>query len=129
MAKIATSVQFKAYNQTQAGQITFCLENFIEPTHLVRVVNEIVEKMDITHLVSLYEGGGTTAYHPRMLLKVLLYGYCTKIYTGRKIAAALRENIPFMWLAAFNYPDFRTINGFRSSKAKEVIGALFKELQ
>lgn len=129
MAKITTSVQFKEYNQSQAGQITFCLEHFIEPTHLVRVVNEVVEKMDITHLVSLYEGGGTTAYHPRMLLKVLLYGYCTKVYTGRKIAAALRENISFMWLAAFNYPDFRTINGFRSSKAKEVIGQLFKELQ
>jgi transposase len=129
MAKIATSPQFKEYNQAQAAEVSFRLEDLIPSTHLVRVVNEVVEKMDITPLINSYQGGGTTAYHPRMLLKVLLYGYCTKIYTGRKIAAALTENIPFMWLAAFNCPDFRTLNSFRSSKAKGSIGQLFKELQ
>jgi transposase len=63
-----------------------------------------------------------------MLLKVLLYAYSTKIYTGRKIAQALCQDIHFMWLAGMSRPNFRTINSFRSSKAKEVIEELFKEM-
>jgi transposase len=128
MAKIKTSVLFKQYNQQQSLLLPPSLEELIGPTHLVRVVNEVVESMDLTDLINLYEGGGTTAYHPRMLLKVLLYGYSMKIYTGRKLAQALKQDIHFMWLAGMSRPDFRTLNNFRSSKAKEVIEVLFKEL-
>lgn len=95
---------------------------------MVRVVNEVVECMDISGLINQYAGGGTTAYHPRILLKVLLYAYCTKIYMGRKIARAVRQDIHFMWLAGMNHPDFRTINNFRSSKAKETIERLFGQM-
>jgi transposase len=84
--------------------------------------------MDLSDLLTLYAGGGTTAYHPRMLLKILLYAYSVKIYTGRKIAKALSQDIHFMWLSGMSRPDFRTINSFRSSKAKEVIELLFKEM-
>jgi len=84
--------------------------------------------MDISALLDLYEGGGASAYHPRMLLKILLYAYSVKIYTGRKIANALTRDINFMWLSAMNRPDFRTINNFRSSKAKAVIEVLFKQM-
>jgi len=51
-----------------------------------------------------------------------------KIYTGRKIAKALKHDIHFMWLAAMNRPDFRTLNNFRSGKAKECVEELFKEM-
>ncbi|WP_342089508.1 transposase, partial [Dyadobacter sp. OTU695] len=94
----------------------------------VRVVNEVVERMDVSSLVNLYEGGGTSAYHPRMLLKVLLYAYCMKIYTGRKIARALAQDIHFFWLSGMSRPDFRTINRFRSGKAKESIQVLFSSM-
>lgn len=104
------------------------MDELIEQTHLVRVVNDVVEAMNLTALINQYEGGGTTAYHPRMLLKVLLYAYCMKIYTGRKIAKALKQDIHFMWLAAMNRSGFRTINNFRSSKAKQAIEELFKEV-
>jgi transposase len=57
-----------------------------------------------------------------------LYAYSVKIYTGRKIAKALTQDIHFMWLSAMSRPDFRTLNNFRSSKAKEVIEVLFKEM-
>jgi hypothetical protein len=63
-----------------------------------------------------------------MLLKILLYAYSVKLYTGRKIAKALRQDIHFMWLSGMSTPDFRTINGFRSSKAKEVIEGLFQQM-
>jgi transposase len=128
MAKISTSPLFKQYSQQQALLLPPSLEELIGANHLVRVVNEVVESMDLSDLFSLYVGGGTTAYHPRMLLKVLLYAYSVKIYTGRKIARALSQDIHFMWLSGMSRPDFRTINSFRSSKAKEVIELLFNEL-
>ena len=128
MSKVKTSVQFKQYNQQQNFLLPPSLNELIEQTHLVRVVNDVVDAMNITALINQYEGGGTTAYHPRMLLKIFLYAYCMKIYTGRKIAKALKQDIHFMWLAAMNRPDFRTINNFRSGKAKEVIEELFKQM-
>jgi transposase len=128
MAKIKSSVVFKQYSHQQSLLLPPALTELIGEKHLVRVVNEVVEAMDISDLMNLYEGGGTSAYHPRMLLKVLLYAYSVKVYTGRKIAQALKQDIHFMWLGGQNYPDFRTINNFRSSKAKEVIEVLFKEL-
>lgn len=128
MGKVKTSVVFKPYQQQQAFLLPPSFDELIGAHHLVRVVNTVVESMDLTSLLNQYDGGGTSAYHPRMLLKVLLYGYCTKIYTGRKLAKALEQDIHFMWLAAMNRPDFRTINLFRSSKAKEVIESLFAQL-
>lgn len=128
MAKIRTSPLFKQYTQQQSLLLPPSLEELIGSDHLVRVVNEVVESMDLGDLINLYAGGGSPAYHPRMLLKVLLYAYSLKIYTGRKIAKALSQDIHFMWLSAMSRPDFRTINNFRSSKAKAVIEVLFKQL-
>ena len=128
MAKVKRSIVFKQYNPSENLLLPSSLGELIDSKHLVRVVNNIVERMDITSLINQYTGGGTSAYHPRMLLKILLYAYCKKIYTGRKIESALKESIHFMWLAGGNRPDFRTINNFRSGKAKLTIEALFSEM-
>lgn len=128
MTKIKTSIVFKSYSPQQALLLPPCLDELIIEKHLVRVVNQVVESMDISDLINLYQGGGASAYHPRMLLKILLYAYSVKIYTGRKIAKALTQDIHFMWLSGMSRPDFRTLNNFRSSKAKEVIEVLFKEM-
>lgn len=127
MAKIVSPQIFKDYSQNQ-GTLPEYLSDLIPTQHLVRVVNHVVEKMDITDLINQYPGGGASAYNPRMLLKVLFYAYSVKIYTGRSIAKALRQDINFMWLSARKQIDFRTINNFRSKRAKEVIEALFKEM-
>ena len=128
MAKKSNKPVFKHYDQQQGLLLPPSLDDLISATHLVRVVNQIVDEMDISSLLEFYPGGGSSSYHPSMLLKILLYGYSVKIYTGRKIASALNHDINFMWLSAMSHPDFRTINNFRSSKAKEVIEDLFKEL-
>lgn len=125
MGKIKRSVVFKEYSPGQLLVLPPSLEELIPANHLVRVVNQVVEQMDISVLVNLYEAGGTSAYHPRMLLKVLLYAYCMKIYTGKKIARALAQDIHFFWLSGMCRPDFRTLNRFRSGKAKEAINVLF----
>jgi transposase len=128
MGKITSKAPFKEYNQQQIQLLPPSLEELIPKNHLVRVVNQVVDRLDISSIVNQYEGGGASAYHPRMLLKVLLYGYAMKIYTGRKIAKALAQDVTFMWVAAYSRPDFRTINLFRSGILKETIEDLFKEL-
>jgi transposase len=93
--------------------------------HLVRLVNEAIDALDLAMLEEQYVGGGTSSYHPKMMLKVLVYAYCKKIYTSRKIAEALEENIHFMWLSGEQTPDFRTINNFRGKRMKAVIDEVF----
>jgi transposase len=128
MGKITSKAVFKEYNQQQIQLLPPDLGDLVPAHHLVRVVNQVVDRLDLSAVINQYEGGGTSAYHPKMLTKVLLYGYAMKIYTGRKIAKALSQDITFMWLAASNRPDFRTINLFRSGILKETIEELFKEL-
>ena len=89
------------------------------------MVNTAIEKMDLSALLAQYKGGGTSSYHPKMLLKVLVYAYTQQLYSSRKIAKALRENIYFMWLSGNQQPDFRTINRFRSEVVKDVIEDIF----
>src|SRR5574338_271283 len=103
---------FKPYSMDQMLLMPQSYEEHIPEDHLVRVVNRAVEQIDVESLVAQYAGGGTSSYHPKMMLKVLVYGYCQKVYTSRKLAAALRDNIYFMWISGGNRPDFRTINGF-----------------
>lgn len=111
-----TKVQYKAYNQNDYLLFPPCIGSFIPENHPVRTVNAILDNLDISEIESTYKGGGTTGYHPRMLLKVIVYGYLTNVYSGRRMACLLEENVFFMWLAGMNRPDFRTINRFRSER-------------
>jgi transposase len=116
---------FKPYVMNQAALMPPSYEELIPEKHLVRVVNEAVEKIDVSALLAQYKGGGTSSYHPKMLLKVLVYAYAERIYSSRRIAKALRENIYFMWISGESRPDFRTINEFRGSRMKGVIETVF----
>jgi transposase len=120
-----TAPVFKAYVMDQMALMPCSYDELIPADHLVRVVNQAVEQIDLQNLLKQYMGGGTSSYHPRMMLKVLVYAYCKRIYTSRKLAEALRENIHFMWLSGGNTPDFRTLNEFRGRRMKPVIGEVF----
>ena len=104
------------------------LEELIPANHLVRTVHQAIEVIDLSLLHQRYKGGGTSSDHPKMMLKVLIYGYIEKLYSSRKIAKALRENVNFMWLSGQNQPDFRTINRFRGAVLQEVIGEVFAQI-
>ena len=117
---------FKDYTMNQL-QLPLSFEDFIPQNHLVRVVNTIVDSLELTPLYDKYKDGGCPAYHPRMMLKVMIYSYSQKTYSSRMIAKALRENINFMWLAGGNKPDFRTINRFRLDM-KDIIEDVFYEV-
>ena len=117
-------VVFKPYLQDQL-QLPTKLDELVPAGHLVRVVNGAIERMDLRPLLKQYAGGGASSYHPKMMLKVLVYAYTQQIYTSRRIAKALRENIHFMWLSGNSHPDFRTINRFRGEVMKGIIQQVF----
>ena len=100
----------------------------IPENHPVRLVDQVVNSLDINTILKKYKGGGTSAYHPRMMLKVLFYSYLSNTYSCRKIAKALTENIHFMFISGNSTPDFRTINDFRGKILKENIKDLFAEV-
>ena len=104
------------------------LGELIPEKHMVRVISEVVDKMDLSPVIQKYKGGGTSSYHPKMLIKILIYAYATKLYSGRQIAKMLRENIHYMWLSGGSQPDFRTINRFRGSKLKGNMQEVFTEV-
>lgn len=101
------------------------LEEWIDPHHLVRVINDAVNRLDDAIFDAAYPGGGRDSYHPKMMTKVLIYAYSQKIYSSRQIAKALTENILFMWVAARQQLDFRTINRFCSERMKDVLETVF----
>lgn len=112
MAKII----HKSYNQNDSLLFPPSLGELIPATHPVRVVNSILDRLDISEIESTYKSGGTSSYHPRMLLKVVVYAYLCNVYSGRQMERLLHENIHFMWLSGMSRPDFRTINRFRSER-------------
>jgi len=121
-------VVFKSYQQRQSVLLPPSLEDLIPANHPVRVVNEVLDKIDIHPLLKKFKGGGTSSYHPKMLLKVLVYAYINNIYSSRKMEEALQQNIHFMWLSGMSRPDHNTINRFRSERLKEVLKSIFTQV-
>jgi transposase len=123
-----SKVVFKDYNFNQSLLLPPSLEELIDPNHPVRVVNQVVDNLNLDPILAKYEGGGCPAYHPRLMLKVLIYGYVTNIYSSRKIEQALQQNIHFMWLSGMSYPDHNTINRFRSDRLRDVLKEVFSQV-
>jgi len=119
---------FKPYEQHQLSLFPMDLDTLIPENHMVRVVDRAIESMNTKPLFDRYPGGGTSAYNPVMMLKVIIYAYADKIYSSRKIAKATRENINFMWLTGNVKLDFMTINRFRSERLKGIIDDIFTEV-
>jgi transposase len=128
MSKPNRSVVFKAYTQGQAMLLPPSLDELITADHPVRIVNQVLEKIDIEPLLKKYTGGGSSSFHPRMLLKVVVFAYINNVYSSRKIEAALKENIHYMWLSGMSTPDHNTINRFRSDRLKEVLRQVFTQV-
>jgi transposase len=121
-------VVFKTSDQHQSVLLPLDLGEMIAVDHPVRVVNEVLDKVDISTLLAQYKPGGTSSYHPRMLLKVLVYAYINNIYSSRKIEQELTQNIHFLWLSAMNKPDHNTISRFRSHRLQETLKPIFTQV-
>lgn len=119
---------FKDYSQHQLMLIPPSFDELIPKNHVVRVVSKVIDQIDLSSVLKKYKGGGTSSYHPKVLMKILVYGYLSNIYSSRKLEQAVQSNIHFMWLAAMQRPDHNTINRFRSEKLKGVLKEVFGQV-
>lgn len=122
------SVVFKANHQHQIMAFPPSLDELVASDHPVRVVHDVLERVDITALMQQYKPGGASSYHPRMLLKALVYAYINNIYSSRKIEQALQESIYFMWLTGMSKPDHNTINRFRGQRLQKTLQPIFTQV-
>jgi transposase len=104
------------------------LEELVPAGHPVRVVNEVINRLNIEPLLKAYKTRGSSSYHPQILLKVLVYGYLTNTYSSRKLAAACKESVYLMWLSSMSYPDHNTINRFRGVRLKSALRNVFEDV-
>jgi transposase len=119
---------FKEYVQGQIALFPLSLDSKIPQDSPVRLVNEIVDRLDINEVIDTYKGGGTSSYNPRMMLKIVLFAYLNNIYSCRKIEAAVKDRYTFAWLSGNQEPDHNTINRFRSEHLKDTVNNLFTQL-
>ena len=124
MAKVV----YKSYNRNEGSLFPVYLSDLVPAEHPARVVDAVVENLDIRNLERTYKGGGTSSYAPRALLKVIIYAYLSNIYSGRQIAQAWQESIIYMWLGGTLIPDFRTINNVRSKRLVGTFEDLFTQV-
>lgn len=112
-------MSFKPYNQTQSSLLPPNFEVFLGESHRAVILSEFIDELDTSELLESYnnQNGGSSAYHPIMLLKILIYAYSNATFSSRKISKKLKEDIAFMFLAGSNTPDFRTISRFRKEKS------------
>ena len=124
MAKLA----IKSDNRKQNLLLPPSLDELVPENHMVRVVDAVIDRLDISDILSTYRGGGNSAFNPKMMLKVLVFAYLSNVYSSRRIEELLKRDIYFMWLAGMKRPDFRTINYYRGKRLKEGFDAVFTQV-
>ena len=122
-----TKIHFISDNSKQIVLFPSNLDEKIAIDDPVRVLNRLIGEIDLSCFYKLYKELGRSAYHPRIMLKAVLYAYMNNIYSCRKIEKALCRDVHFMWLTGKSYPDHDTINRFRNRVKKE-INQIFTQL-
>lgn len=113
-------MKFREYNQEQPWLIPPNIEDEIPKDDICRVINDVIDQIDISKIEDKYKEEGNPAYHPRMMLKALFYSYSQSVFSSRGIAKELERNIFFWFISGKQRPDFRTINLFRNRHKKEL---------
>lgn len=124
-----TERTFRPYDRDQMLLLPPSLKEWLPEGHLSGFVSDVVDTLDLSEIYSYYGGParGTVPFNPRMLTAVIIYAYCVGVFSSRKIARKLEEDVAFRVLAANQHPDFRTISDFRKVHLKSLSG-LFKQV-
>lgn len=117
---MSTKLDTKSYNNNDRLFFLLNPNEDISENDPVRIVDAVVESLDLSEFKKLYREKGRCAYHPKMMLKIILYAYMNNIYSCRKIEKAVQRDIHYIWLAAQERPDFVTINQFRNRVKSEI---------
>ena len=125
------SKTFRPYEPDQISLMPASMQDWLPTDHLSYFISDVVDHLDLSAIMERYAGEerGYPPYHPAMMVKVLLYAYCTGVASSRKIEKRLYEDIAFRVLAANNTPDFRTISDFRKDHLKALAGLFLQVLK
>jgi transposase len=125
------SKTFRPYDPEQTFLMPASMKEWLPPDHLAYFISDVVDQLDLSKIMDRYAGEerGYPPYHPRMMVKVLLYAYCIGVPSSRKIGGRLEEDIAFRVLVANNTPDFRTISDFRKEHLKALAGLFLQVLK
>jgi len=104
-------------------------DGWLPPDHLARFVVEVVENLDLGSIVNAYNARGKQAYHPRLLLALLFYGYATGVFSSRKIERATYDSVAFRYISGDMHPDHDTISTFRKRFLRELRALFVQVLQ
>lgn len=119
-------IRFKAYSQDIVVDLPLQIKDLVKDNALAQLINEIVDQIDLKELARYYSGLGRPPYHPQMMIKVWIYGYCTKVYTSRPLAEKLRQDLVFIWLSGGQRPCFKTLSEFRSCRMQGLIDEVLR---
>jgi len=125
------SKTFRPYDPDQVFLMPASMRDWLPGDHLAYFISDVVDQLDLSGIMERYAGEerGYPPYHPRMMVKVLLYAYCVGVVSSRRIERRLCEDIAFRVLAANNTPDFRTISDFRKDHLKALAGLFLQVLK
>ncbi len=104
---------YRSYDQSQSFLLPPHLRDFVSENHPAHLINDLVDHLDLSKLEARYGKLGQPAYHPRMMLKVILYGFTVGVFSSRKLQRACQENLAFKYLSGMETPTFRTFIEFR----------------
>ena len=117
---MSTKLHTKSYSNNDRLFFLLNPNEDIAENDPVRVVDAVVESLDLREFKKLYRERGRCPYHPKMMLKIILYAHMNNVYSCRKIERQVQRDIHYIWLAAQERPDFVTINRFRNRVKKEI---------
>jgi len=120
---------YKTYLPEQDLLLPPSLRQWLPENHLAYCVSDVVDQLDLSAVESVYEqeDRGQPPYHPRMMVKILVYSYCVGVFSSRRMEKRLVEDVAFRVLAAGNEPDFRTLSDFRKNHLK-ALEELFQQV-
>ena len=127
--KTCMSTSYQPYAPEQDLLLPQSLQEWLPAGHLAHYINDTIDSLDLSAFFKRYEGGGSRnqPFHPAMMVKVLVYGYATGVFSSRKMARKLHEDVAFRVLAAGNFPKHRTLCDFRALHLRE-LAALFAQV-
>jgi transposase len=126
------SQRFRVCDLNQPLLLPPSLQDWLPEGHLARFVSDVVDGLDLSAIYTVYkrkDGRGLAAYHPVMMVRLLLYGYCVGVVSSRKIECRTYEDVAFRYLAADQHPDHDTIASFRQTHLQNLAGLFLQALQ
>jgi transposase len=126
------SKRFRTCDLDQVFLLPPALQDWLPEEHLSRFIADVTDQLDLSEILAVYarkDGRGMAAYHPAMMVRVLLYGYCRGVVSSRKIERATYEDVAFRYLAADQHPDHDTIADFRQTHLQNLAGLFTQALQ